>query len=428
MATDFNAWLEEKITTSAHLSKWKDKGQIDIWIHTNSGMDCRLNHVLPFVRTGKNKDGDDEEMVGFFNFVCHEDVRDFHFRKNPPQHCPIDLIVEQIRNENRIADDDIVYRVEIGDRKRDRFISKVDFIGEGKSKDSWQNTMKPQCQYVLVVIDHANPANGLVVATEKFSLGEKIKKAIKKEVERRGDLGNPHINPYPFRWKFDENARNFSDYYDAYPLDLPITEQIQSLLDADPLDLGMYMNPGDTSKLRSILEAHLTDEVKQYLDLDEAFSNTLENAGSSDPENLEEEESPPPPKATKPVSRPAAAQTTTPPTTEKKVEAPKEEPKPEPKKAAPKAKKVEPPKEPDPPPPPPPKEEPKPKTVKCPLCDGTGTYKKKKCVACGGTGVEEEEETTEEPTETVQVAECGQCKKDIPVDADVCPFCNARFS
>lgn len=433
-----SAWgdfLKEKTFGGGYnrLRNWKEDGEIVVWIHTKTLIHKRLFHMVPYVGQREDEDtGKKKTSILYLPFVCHEDVNEYlRLGKNfEPMHCPLCRFIEHLKNNGNIADGETVWDSSIGDRKRDRVCTKADFVGDTDGGGDWRLTFKPSIQYILAVIDNDHPGDGISIAAEKFSLGEKIKSAVQKEIDRRGpDEGDPDRNPYAFKFVFNSKSRTPSDYYDAYPLDrIEMTAEIEELLGQDAQDLSAWISPGDTKILREAMEAHVTvDDV----DFDDLFDNVLENVGTKSDESEEAPKS-------KPKSKPKAKPKERKVSKERKVA---KEPEPEP--------------------------DPEPETqeddtpmMECPSCRGKGKKKNgKECKVCDGTGQveapdddEEEEAPTPPPPKQTKgrtkerkvappepeeeeksqddeedVAECARCHKDVAMSATSCPHCGATF-
>jgi hypothetical protein len=353
------------------LRNWREAGEVVVWIHTNTQIHKRLFHMIPFV--GEKEDeqtGSKRTQIMYLPFVCHETVQDY-MNREPAKRCPLCRFIEHLRTNGNIPDHETVWDSSIGDRKRDRICTKADFTGDTEGGGDWRLSFKPALQYVLAVIDNDNPGEGIRIATEKFSLGESIKKAVQQEIDRKGpELGDPDQNPYAFKWVFNSNARQPADYYTAYPFDrAQLTEEIQELLDKPEENLDAWISPGDTKKLREAMEAHVTvDDV----DFDILFDNVLENAGTS-----AEQAEPAPEEKDEPKEKKEPAKRT------RQAAPPKEKPAKEPE-------------------PEPEAEESTVPMMECPSCRGKGQKRGKDCKVCDGTGEveapdDEEEEAAPEP-------------------------------
>ena len=452
-----NTWKqtkEEKLNFSGtkKLRDWKDNGSIVIWLHTKSGITARLIHLVPYV----DKDDNEKKVIRYFPFTCHEDPK-VYYQQDEAQNCPIDRAIDLLAEDGRVDDDDIVWDASIGNNKKDRIYTKLDFCGlEG---GEWRNSMKPRFQWVFVVVDDEHVDEGLRVAAEARTLGDAIKECISNEIDSQGDdLGDPDENPYAFKLVYDKDAKKATDYYKAYSYRrAKLTDEIQDLLASPTVDVGNYIDPGNSIRLREIFEAHF----KADLDLDMLFDNIQDpdrEDNASPEEDVEEVE---PEKKTK---------------SGKKGKSKKKEPEPE---------KVE---------------QPTADREICELCNGTGKVgkrkaecpdcegvgyfaieiteqevcetcegvgtigkKKAKCPDCDGSGLvnpedapdpepepepkpkkkppkksgkkggkkgkgkKNEPEPEPEEEDIQSNTTCGGCKKQIPDDATVCPYCGAEF-
>lgn len=442
------------------LRNWKEDGEIVVWIHTNTSIYKRAFHMVPYAGVKKDDNtGRERKSILYLPFVCHEDVNTIirSGKNHVPEHCPICRFIDYLKNNDDIDDSETVWDSSIGDRKRDRICTKADFVGNVEGGGDWRLTFKPAIQYVMGVIDHDKISDGIRVATEKFSLGEKIKKAVQKEIDRRGqEKGDPDLNPYAFKWTFDSSARQAADYYDAYPFErAEITPELEDLLSQDALDLTPWIAPGDTKILREAMEAHVTvDDV----DFDVIFDNVLPNEGTEQtdpPEEVVAKEE----QRIKPKKQAASKKIATTPNKTTKPKVKKPIPKPEPAPDEDEEDSTEDEEETT--------ESSDVEMMTCPSCKGKGVKKNgKSCKVCDGTGEveapddnEEEEENTPPPkkespkntkprqnTRTVkkapepepeeddddeeeieEVAECARCHKDVDVDATACPHCGATF-
>jgi len=425
------------------LRNWKEDGDIEVWIHTASQFFKRLFILIPYVGVKEDeKTGREIETIMYFPYVSHEEIEDYVNRKRNKQYyrCPLFRFIDWLEDNGHIGDEETVFSVSIGDRKRDRICTKADFVGD-KDLGDWRLNMKPSLQYVMAVIDNKNVNDGVVIAAEKFSLGEAIKRAVRQEIDRKGpELGDPGQNPYCFKWVFDSSARTPADYYQAYPLErVELTDEIRELLDGEGLDLTEQILPGDPVFLRKILEEHVTIEDVPWDDLFDNIHEEHATFGRKD-DNDEEEETPPkkPPKRAGGRKKPARKPT----------------PPPEPENEEVEEEEVE-------------EEEIEEETtedvedegnwIDCPSCKGTGKKRGRKCKVCNGEGQiespDDDEETEEEPKpepppkkrqrrarkpapppepdpepeDEEEMDECGGCGKSIPFDANECPHCGVTF-
>lgn len=375
----FGDFLKEKNYGSSfnRLRQWRDDGEAVIWIHTKSKMFKRLVHVIGYVTTEEDeKTKKEKDTIKFLYFNCHEEVSDYLNRKNSgfPHSCPICRFIDWLENNDNIPNDEEVWRAAIGDKKRDKIATKADFTGNADAGGDWRMSFKPTLEYVLAVIDDSEVDNGIVVAREKLSLIEATKGAIINEMDRKGpEFGNPELNPYAIKWKFNKRARKSTDYYDAYPYEqATLTDEIQELLEQPAIDLSTYVTPGDPVLLREIMEEHITVESDD-VPFDILFDNVV---------RVEETES---------------SKSTKKPQKEKHVEETKEEEE-ETKEDIKEEKKSRKPKQTD---------------------DGDKRTRRVR----QPKPAPEPEVTNEEDYPD----ECGNCFRGMPADATECPHCGARY-
>lgn len=284
----FSEFQKEKIFSGGNrLRNWKEDGEVTVWIHTGTKIYRRLFHLLKYVTQKQNETtGKIEKAIGYFPFVCHEEVADYFNKKNSgyPSHCPVCRFIEWLEYNGEVEHDVTVWDASVGNRKLDVVCTKADFIGDTEGGGDYRLSFKPALQYIMGVIDNDNVDDGIVVSTEKLSIGEGIKKAIRQEMDRKGpELGDPAINPYAFKWKMNKKARLPADFYEVYVYEqADYTEEIEKLLNSEGLDLSSWVTFGNTDKLYEIMREHITLEG---VPLDEFFDNIQEDREMGDPES-----------------------------------------------------------------------------------------------------------------------------------------------
>lgn len=267
----------------SRLKDWRASGSIVVFVHANSGITPRLFHLVPYMAV----DEEGKKSIKFLAIVCHEDPATF-FSKAPAQYCPIDRAIDILVEDESIDDDEIVWEVITGNNKKDRRITKLDFCGL-KGGD-WRGSFKPRAQYVIVVVNAEKPESGLQIDVEPQSLGDALMSAIKKEIDSTGpEMGDPRINPYAFKFTYDDDASP-KDKYDAHPFRrAEVTEEVLELLNAPAVDIDSYIDPSNLSQLRKAFEAHF----KVDINLDMLFDNTLDNdeerEQSPDPDTVDDD-------------------------------------------------------------------------------------------------------------------------------------------
>jgi len=413
---------------SNFLDRWKENGEIVVFLHTNTGIGLRRQHVIPYV----DVDDKGNSKIAYMNFVCLEDPENYD-RENPVA-CPIEMFMSYLINNKNIADDQVVWEAAIGS-KADRTATKAEFIGEGTGKDGWKNSFESRSQCVLAVIEAEHPERGIQIATESFGIYLGLNRCIEKEMKSRGDQeGNPEINPYALRFIYDKHEAPARMYDVAAYLRAEVTPQIQALLDSPAKNIDKLLQSHGLRRLREIMESCIQIPVNFDLLFAEATKNS--EATDFDTEKMEKEA----------TEEKAAAKKTSP------LEETKTATKTEPKKRG--KKKTE---EPTPPPPPAPTKSEiacetclgvgkiGKKGTKCPDCDGTGYVEAEstespttECETCGGIGTIGKKKTTcpdcggsgmvaADDTEGDDLTACFHCNKMFSGTPDLCPFCGAEF-
>jgi len=377
----------------ARLGDWRKAGSIVVFLHAESGITPRLFHLIPYVE--KSEDSGKKELR-YYPFICHEEPSSY-FARAPAQHCPICRAIDMLVDDDSIDDDTIVFEISPSNKQHARKASKLDFCGL-KGGD-WRGSFKPRAQYVIGVINTEKPEAGIQVDVEPQSLGDALMSAIKKEIDSSGqEAGDPRINPYAFKFTYDADA-DPKDKYDAYSFRrAEYTEQIAELMEKPAVDIDGYIDPGDTKRLREIMEAHV-----DCVDLDVIFDNVLDvQSDSSDEEPESEEDN---------LNMGNLCETCDGKGTigKKKTECPDCEG--TGRDAPEEVEEI--------------------KGTPCETCNGTGKIgkKNKECPDCEGSGIDTtEEESEEDEEETVEMIDCETCNGTgkIGKKKKTCPECDGE--
>jgi ribosomal protein L40E len=384
------------------LSKWKENKSVVVYLHTKSGLHGRYTHFIVYV----TKDDKGKLKLAYLNYVCAEDYEtQANNRDHEPVKCPICLFRQWLRENENIADNETVWDASVGG-KYDKIITKADAIGEG----DWRNSFIPKHQSVFAVVNVEDLESGLHIMAESISLADSIGKVISDTIESEGEEeGDPDINPYPIKLKYNANASKPEDYYTAlrfmkYKPKGEDKAKIEDLLESDNLNLDGYTKSLNTKEVIEIMKATITVD----------FDFSLLGVSSDDDD---EDDTKKTRKSSKKTSKKS-----------KKTEEDDEvvpEDNPDDDEIADDEEDFD-------------DEEDttKTKTVDCEVCKGKG-YKivkskknpgkkvKKKCKECDGTGKVEVEEEDEEDEE---MSECPECGAKIPDSAEECPKCGAEFA
>ena len=269
----WKSWKEDNAKGKfSKLDNWKKDGNVTVWLHTKSGIYQKGQHVVPYIWHNKEKNKDE---VKFLFFNCHEDYDTLRY-KQEPEHCPIELFIDWLISNDSIDDDDMVWECEVGKVKRS--MTKYDFV------ENWMTKMNAKLKSVLPVINDADPKE-VVVTEETVSIEMGIFKAIEdygKKLLEYGDdidLSDPDVNPYPFKWEYNAKADKPADYYNVVALDRKEpTDEILELLNGPEVDLSSFIKPGDSKRLRKIMEDHI---VLEDVPFDEIFANVKDKDTNS---------------------------------------------------------------------------------------------------------------------------------------------------
>jgi hypothetical protein len=286
-----NAFLGHRTSggSGEFLEPWRDKGSVRIWLHTKAGFHALWNHNWPRVVTVKDRQTKEDKLIVVSSrFVCHDPetvTRKARFkdddgrREHSPVRCPICFMLDWISAE--VAAGRLDWCTPIfqfngeGDEERNITLHAGGMIGLfGKKelskeelqqmkkagvsrKTAWREKIEVRCQYLFQVVDDQDPSAGVVKALEAGDLGDKLKEELRKEIKKRGERGNPAINPYPLLWEYDENEEQFGKKYKVTALsdDKP-SRTILNLIQGPKLDLSKDIAPGNCIGLRAEMEQH----------------------------------------------------------------------------------------------------------------------------------------------------------------------------
>lgn len=345
------------------LKNWKkDPGHIDVWMHTARTPRPLWKHGFHKIEARENKKTrETEKQIWGHDFICWEEEsvlkkqyrldEDGH-RELPPVSCPMCLCIDWVREQVlakklKWTQPLFVFEGDEDDEGRPRKtvittggfyngfkdveVGSDEFEELKKAKiflrDAWRQNGLAKLNYVFAVVDNGNVADGMKIAIETGLLGDRVKQVIRKARESLGDEeGNPFVNPFAIRWKFNEKAIKFDEKYDALRMEkIQMNDQIEKLIvDGPPPSLARVLEKGDPKTLRALFERH----AKIDLPLDKFFKakapKSEDDSTDFNPEELEKKERTPEveTKPEKEAEVPAGRR-------RKKKE---EEPKPEPKK------------------------------------------------------------------------------------------------
>ena len=349
----------------AGILKWKDPKEsrtVDVWLHRKAPFTAVWSHGFPRIAEYQ-KDGRDIREVRPGSIVCVESEevlrrqgfrdRDTDERETAPTICPMCLLAEHVRalvRDGAIKVTDVLFRVSPDESSRDvQLIHAGGFYGGFKEdkltdeemealrearislRDAWRETGVARCNYVFVVVDAEDTAEGVQIAREPGLLGDKMKEAIANEIERRKDRGYPIKNPYPFRWKNVPSEKVIHKRYAVNVLEEEASEELLQLItETDVPDLSRFTDPPNYRTLRAQLEQYCQFEldwnsifapIESKLD-DSGFYASAAKPKATTASKPKPAAKPEPKQETKPAEAPVT-------TTRRKLSKPEPEPEPE---------------------------------------------------------------------------------------------------
>lgn len=314
-ATEYDsmdAWLKSspgKGSSGGKIAKWKEDGQLDVWLHTKRLPMTIWRHSFP--TTVVMEDKETKEKVAHIwskKYTCHEseDVldamwfrdRDTGERKNPPKRCGLCKFNEWLWQQVKLWMDTHEWDEEKkawketkkgGGKGIDPCRTAFKFVSEAKEEENitlhvagicgifgkkdpnpdlveamkaskirgteaWKENTLVKAEYVMCIVNNDKPGDGVQIAIETKGLGEKVKEVIAK-VYKSQDI-NIQKTPYCIRWEFDKKAE-FSKMYDATAMmKIQPSPRILKLIRGEAPDLTQIKEPFNQQTMRAILEKH----------------------------------------------------------------------------------------------------------------------------------------------------------------------------
>ena len=283
---------------SSYLKGWKKSPthSATIWLHTQAKVISNWGHQLPHLVTVKDEDsGADVVKVWGERLSCWESEANLKLqyrrnndgtRKAPPEKCPVCKLVEWARISVEDGSMDILTPMFQFEGTDEIVVVRAGHLYNGFSqeglsetilermrkakvfrKEAWRYNANAKAGYIFRVVDNAHPDKGVCIASEPGLLGDKVKAAIAARREAIGmEAGNPLKHPYPFRWKYVENAKTFNDTYAVIALEtdvrrfpdvaVPLTEEIRRLItETEAPSVDHLTKRFNAQKVRGGLEA-----------------------------------------------------------------------------------------------------------------------------------------------------------------------------
>jgi len=288
---------------SGDFLKWREDGEVDVWLHTKVMPIALWQHRIPTVVVLDDRDsGEQVTRVWSRPYNCPEDegilkkqyrTDDTGRRKFPPRTCPVCKLLNwlEVAVQERVigwtqpflqfeADDpeeSIIihaggaygsYREEDMDPDDKRMLKD-----EGISlRESFKENMMAKMSYLFAVCVNSAPEAGVQVAVETGGLGDEVKDVIEKAVKSLGRQGgDPFLNPYAIKWIYDKKQPRPDRKYSAVRMEqMPLTPAVAEVIRGPKPDLSGYLQPFDPVTMRTMLERHCT--VRQLVPWDQIFA------------------------------------------------------------------------------------------------------------------------------------------------------------
>lgn len=169
MGRRLSSYSEMGKSGASFLKSWKKDGVLKLVLHREPPW---IRQIHNFREIGEDDRGN--ERVEWFPFVCWED-EDFHKARRfgdqtQEPKCPGCRLIDKVRSllESKELDENVVLFA-FADRK----LVASDFVGEGKSRDSYQDDFTAKTEYIIPVIPLDSP-KAVVLTNEKWSLGKAL--------------------------------------------------------------------------------------------------------------------------------------------------------------------------------------------------------------------------------------------------------------
>lgn len=288
--------------------KWKEKGEVDTFLHTKCLPMAVWQHPFATLVPVK-KDGAETVHVWTKKYTCHETedvLEQMYFReekgepssarKKPPERCGMCKLIEWVwlqcwawLDSHEWKGDGWVETKKGKGRGVDpcarmfRFTSEADdrenvtihaggFCGlfgrkelpddlvaamkhaKISPKDAWKVSSVVKPQSVLCVVNADAPADGVQISVETKELGEKVKeeitrvyKSLEVDVQRQ---------PFCIRWEYDKSAQMGKMYKATAMMKIKPSPRVLELLRGPAPNLSQLETPFNQQLLRSTMERH----------------------------------------------------------------------------------------------------------------------------------------------------------------------------
>jgi hypothetical protein len=270
-----------------YLRGWRKDKRVNVWLHTQQPITALWRHGgIPRVVT-REKDGEQQVELWGGQWVCHENesVLRRQYRRNkegqreiPPKACPLCKLIEVVHDQVGASTLDWtqpIFQFDADDESKSLTIhagglynaygAKLSDAQKAELKkakispfEAWKENACAKASYLFCVVDQEAPEDGVQIAIETGSLGDKVKSVISDAMESLGrEEGNPIIHPYAIQWEYREEEPKFGDKYHARRMErFKLTPQVKDLIVGPAPDISRDVRPFNATQMRALLEQH----------------------------------------------------------------------------------------------------------------------------------------------------------------------------
>lgn len=140
-----------------------------------------------------------------------------------------------------------------------------------KTNFDWSHTLDAKLSFLFTVVDADALTAGAKLTRETSLVGELTQKVMKQQMEAKGvEAGNPILNPYPIRWKYNPQEQVFGKKYDAFRFEQPgyeYTPEVYDVFNREFPEAEPYSKPGDGDLVKVRAAFEQAQQITMPLDL-----------------------------------------------------------------------------------------------------------------------------------------------------------------
>lgn len=264
---------------------------ITVWLHPGAKIYPVWGHK--FIEVGEKKvDGQDKKVpcLRFPNYVCmdqrevyeNQRFRDNGILKVLPNLDPFIYLREWLRwccDRSLISDNAVVFEwTDYG--RNDALIQWTAGRISGRVKGNnfnWSHHVDAKLEFLFTVLDADALQGGAKITRETQLVGEQTQKLMKQQMEAKGlEAGNPLLNPYPIRWKYNDQAKSFGEKYETFRIEQEVygyTTAVYEAFQKEFPDAEPFSKPGDGDLVK--IQAAMKAAQQIALPLELIFSEDL---------------------------------------------------------------------------------------------------------------------------------------------------------